>query len=82
MTISSVILRVNPDKLPQIKARLGEFPGVELHAATDDGRLIVTVEDAPDMSAADCYVQLNLLDGVLSAAVVYEYSGDLDTATA
>ncbi len=37
MTISSVILRVNPDKLPQIKARLGEFPGVEYRglACTD-----------------------------------------------
>lgn len=76
MTLSSVILRVKPEKLPGVKVGLGRFSGVELHAETEDGRLIVTVEDAPDLSAADCYVQLNGLDGVLSAAVIYEYSGD------
>ena len=76
MTLSSVILRVLPEEMPAVKTSLGAFSGVELHAETADGRMIVTVEDTPELSAADCYVQLNGLTGVLSAAVVYEYSGD------
>lgn len=80
MTISSIILQAWPNKLPAIKQSLYAFSGVELHAETPDGRLIVTIEDTPDMLAADCYIELTRLDGVLSAAVVYEYSGDTTVA--
>lgn len=77
MTISSVILRTTPDRLPAVKAALAQFAGVEVHVETADGKLIVTVEDAPELSAADCYAKLSLLEGVLSAAMVYEYSGEV-----
>ena len=48
--------------------------GVEIHAETADGRFIVTVEDRPDASPADTVVALHRLDGVLAAAMVYQYS--------
>ena len=80
MTISSIILQAWPNKLPAIKQSLCAFSGVELHAEIPDGRLIITVEDTFDMLASDCYLALTRLDGVLSAAVVYEYSGDLAVA--
>jgi nitrate reductase NapD len=80
MTVSSVIIQAWPNKLPAIKQALTVFSGVELHAETPDGRLIVTVEDTPEMLAADCYIELTRLNGVLSAAVVYEFSGDVAVA--
>ncbi len=82
MTISSVILRVHPEKIPQVKTLLAKFSGVELHVEADDGRLIITIEDAPDLSAADCYLQLNSTNDILSTAVIYEYSGELEDAIA
>lgn len=82
MSISSVILRVSPDNIPTVKTELERFPGIELHVATDDGRLIITIEDTAELKAADCYLQLNTMKHILSTAVIYEYSGELEDATA
>jgi nitrate reductase NapAB chaperone NapD len=36
----------------------------------------VTAEDTPEGSAADAIMQLHRLDGVLTAAMVYQYCDD------
>lgn len=82
MTISSVLLRVHPEKIPLVKTQLAQFAGIELHVETADGRLIVTIEDAPDLSAAECYLKLSFMNDILSTAVIYEYSGELEDAAA
>jgi nitrate reductase NapD len=50
--------------------------GVEIHAFSPEGKMVVTLEDADTNSAADSYVALNNLPGVLSVAMVYQYSDD------
>jgi nitrate reductase NapAB chaperone NapD len=41
-----------------------------------DGRLVVTVEDTNVATAADTYLKLHNIDGVLGASLVYQYSDD------
>ena len=76
MNISGAIVYALPNRADSIRARLNALAGVEIHAETGDGRFIVTVEDAPGASAADTVMALHRLDGVLSAAMVYQYSDD------
>lgn len=71
MNISGVIVRARPEKLAAVRARLADIAGVEVHAATDDGRLIVTVEEASDRLLADAVLGLNNVPGVLAASMVY-----------
>lgn len=71
MNISGVIVRARPEKLAAVRDRLAEIAGVEVHAATDDGRLIVTVEEANDRLLADTVLSLNDVPGVLAASMVY-----------
>lgn len=71
MNISGVIVRARPEKLAAVRARLADIAGVEVHAATDDGRLIVTVEEANDRLLADAVLGLNNVPGVLAASMVY-----------
>lgn len=71
MNISGVIVRARPEQLAAVRARLAEIAGVEVHAATDDGRLIVTVEEASDRLLADAVIGLNNVPGVLAASMVY-----------
>lgn len=52
---------------------LAATPGVQVHAETPDGRLVVTVEDAGQGDPADTIIELHRLDGVLSAVMVYHY---------
>lgn len=76
MNISSAIVYAIPNRTEFLRARLAALPGVEIHSETGDGRFIVTIEDAPGVSVADTVVQLHRLDGVLSAAMVYQYSDE------
>lgn len=71
MNISGVIVRARPEKLAAVRARLADIAGVEIHAATDDGRLIVTVEEESDRDLADTVLSLHDVPGVLSASMVY-----------
>jgi len=52
------------------------LPGVEIHASTPEGKVVVTLEDDDTNSAADSYVALHGVPGVASVAMVYQYSGD------
>jgi nitrate reductase NapD len=76
MNISSVIVRARPEKLPALRLGMAQIPGVEVHAATADGHLIVTIEDRPGFSTADAFVKLHNLDGVIAASLVYQYCDD------
>lgn len=73
MNISSVVIRANPDKLDAVQAALRAMPGVEIHAATPDARLAVTLEDSSSGRAADTYLALHDIPGVLVVTLIYQY---------
>lgn len=74
MNISSVVLRSRPEALSAVRDSLAALPGVEVHAATCDGRLVITLQDAATASAADTFVKLHDIAGVMSVAMIYQYS--------
>lgn len=74
MNISSVVLRSRPETLSSVRDSLAALPGVEVHAATEDGRLVITLQDAATASAADTFVKLHDIAGVMSVAMIYQYS--------
>jgi nitrate reductase NapD len=76
MNISSAILYVAPARLEEACARLGVMPGVEIHACSDEGKVVVTLEEDDTQAAAERYVALHGLPGVASVAMVYQYSDD------
>lgn len=76
MNISSAILHIAPARLEEACAALLQMPGVEIHARTPEGKVVVTLEDDDTNSAADSYVALHGMPGVASVAMVYQYSGD------
>lgn len=71
MNISGVIVHARPEQASAVRGHLIDIAGVEVHAATDDGRLIVTVEEANDRQLADTVLSLQQVPGVLSASMVY-----------
>jgi nitrate reductase NapD len=74
MDIASAVVHAMPGRREELRSRLQALPGVEIHAETPDGRFVVTVEDTPGATAADGVMALHRLDGVLAAAMVYQYS--------
>jgi nitrate reductase NapD len=76
MNISSAILHVTPVHLAEARGALLAMAGVEIHAETPEGKVIVVLEDDDMESAANKYVALHGVPGVASVAMVYQYSDD------
>ena len=57
-----------------IRARIAQIPKAEIHAATDDGRFIVTLETDSTRHALDVIDAIRALPGVLNVALVYQHA--------
>jgi len=81
MTICGVLVHAKAGMTEQVQTHLTALPGVEVHAAKQ-GRLVVTVESEHERHAADTILDVQRLEGVLSAALVYHHSEqDTDLTT-
>jgi len=71
MNVCGVLIHAKPDRIDSIEAAMSQIPGVESHGRAENARLVVTVEDSEQMTAADALAELNALPGVVAAALVY-----------
>ena len=76
MNLCSVIVHAKPENCGVVQARLEEFPGVEVHGGEEEGKLIVTVEDADEDTVADTMMAFNKVEGVISSTLIYHYGGE------
>ncbi len=76
MNLASLVVHTRPGDREQIAGQLLALPGVEIHAATDDGRLVVTVEHDVSQVTADTLMAIHETKGVISAAITFQYSDD------
>ena len=67
MNIASLVLRIRPETRAEAESSLHALPGVECHQMTNDGRLIVTVEDAPGAAMSDTLIAIHRVPQVLAA---------------
>jgi nitrate reductase NapD len=76
MNICSVIVLARPERIAEVQQQLEALPGVEVQGKDESGKLIVTVEDAEKVEAADTMMSFNSLEGVISSTLIYHYGGD------
>ena len=74
MNIASLVLRIRPETREEAEAALHALPGVECHHMSDDGRLIVTVEDVPGAAMSDTLIAVHRVPQVLAATLAFEHS--------
>lgn len=74
INICGVLIHAIPGQVSQVKTKLLQYEGVEVHTVTDDGRLIITIDHPDRHYMADTVNQLNHVEGVLSAAMVYQHN--------
>ena len=72
MNISSAIVDAQSGQHQCLQQSLSQMPGVEVHASTEDGKMIVTIESESDRSAVNCYEAMERLPGVLSIAMIFQ----------
>ena len=74
INICGVLIHAVPGQVSHVKTRLLQYEGVEVHTVTEDGRLIITIDHPDRHQMADTINQLNSVEGVLSAAMVYQHN--------
>jgi nitrate reductase NapD len=73
MNISGILVHARPERRVAVTSELSTLDGVEVHHTTDDGRLVVTVEDCASREAAETLLDINRMAGILSASLVYHH---------
>jgi len=73
MDIVGVLVRSKPPHQHIVRTALNGIPGLEIHAETEEGQMVVTVDESNGYPG-DTITQINNIEGVLSAAMVYQYS--------
>ena len=77
--ISSAVLLVQPAQAEAIAAHVATWPGVDVHACRG-GKIIITIEGPTTGMLGNTLTQMNLLDGVLAANMVFEHVDKLEDA--
>ena len=72
MNISSLIVHARPGSAAGLRARIAARRGVEVHAVSAEGKLVVTIESDDDRGLADMYESIERTEGVLSASMVFQ----------
>jgi nitrate reductase NapD len=80
MDISSLIVDVKHNHVDAVRNTLGCWPGVQVHVATPEGKLIVTVETGTERETIDTFERIGAVEGVMSVAMVYhQYEPESET---
>ena len=73
INVCGVLVFTQPKYLDDVKLNLEQIEGVEVHAVTGNGRLVVTVEKDDQQQTGDVLNKVQTLDHVISASMVYQY---------
>ncbi|PRY25171.1 periplasmic nitrate reductase chaperone NapD [Aliiruegeria haliotis] len=77
MNICGCLVHAAPDMVESVARAASAMDGVEIHARTDDGRLVVVVEDVEGSLASETIMAMHQIPGVVSLALTYHHFEDL-----
>jgi nitrate reductase NapD len=76
MNICGIMVHVHPESFTEVKDRLLCIPGVEIHAVSEEGRAVVTLEEDDEEQMAESMFAVQKTAGVLSASMIYHHRED------
>lgn len=83
MNVIGVLVHAMPGSVESVREALAAMPGVDVHAATEDGRLVVTATDEGAHLASESLMSMNHVPGVIGTSLVYHAcEPDEETAAA
>lgn len=71
--ITSLVVHVLPKALEQVVVGIIKIKGAQIHGSHPAGKLVITLEARHARDILDCVSQIELLDGVINASLVYQH---------
>jgi nitrate reductase NapD len=78
VNITGIVVYAKPDRCGAVRSALAALGGVEVHAVSPEGRMVVTVEQPDDRAATETLDAVARVEGVLSTALVYHHDEPLN----
>jgi nitrate reductase NapD len=75
--IASIVVHCVPQRIASLTQSLAALPGAVVHAVTPEGKVVVTLEADSGEVITSSVAGVQQLQGVLSAALVYQCADDL-----
>jgi len=73
MSIYSVVIHTKPENISSVSTALEKIKGVELHATSKLGKLIVTLDHPDRAYCSDTLMGFHNIPGVINSSLVYEF---------
>lgn len=80
MNICGILVHTQPQGFDAVRERLLSVEGVEVHGMSDEGRVVVTLEEDNEDTMAESLLTIQRLEGVLSASMIYHHNEDLQAS--
>ncbi|CAB3778967.1 Chaperone NapD [Paraburkholderia caffeinitolerans] len=77
--VAGVVIYAQSDRCESISQSLGMLPGAQVHVATPDGRMVVTLEGAHSLAIEEQLSAINALPGVHASALVYQHHENIES---
>jgi nitrate reductase NapD len=76
--IASLVLHVLPQWVARVRRSIAKVEGAEIHGVGPTGKMVVTLEALGAAQLAARIAELQSIDGVMSAALVYQHAEPID----
>ncbi len=74
--ICGILVRTRPKNITVVTERLLSIAGVEIHGASDEGQMVVTLEEFDEDATAEKMLGIQKVEGVISASMIYHHYED------
>lgn len=72
--IAGIVVFANPARIDAVTANIRAIPSATIHAASADGKIVVTLETESTKRTLDCMDAMRALPGVIDVALVYQHA--------
>ncbi|MCW8888983.1 MAG: chaperone NapD [Gammaproteobacteria bacterium] len=76
MNICGILVNARPENVAAVTQRLVAIPGMEVHASSDEGQMVVTLEEFEEDATAEKMLGIQKVEGVISASMIYHHYED------
>ncbi|AQS38019.1 periplasmic nitrate reductase chaperone NapD [Shewanella psychrophila] len=76
--VTSLVVHASPKAISQVESQINALTGTDIHAVTDQGKLVITLEGETQKSILDNVEAINALEGVLNSSLIYHQVDSLN----
>ncbi len=80
--VTSLVVHATPKAVSEVEALIRALIGAEIHAVTEAGKFVITLEGETQKSILDNVEAINAMEGVLNSSLIYHQVDESEASQA